>query len=238
MEPGPLALVGSGEYLPEMLEIERELIAGRPPKYVQIPTAASREGAARLNYWVELGAAQAQRLEVQAVPLVVVDRDQADDPAIAAQIEGAGLIYLSGGSPAVLADTLRDTRLWSAIVEAWQSGAALAGCSAGAMVMGDWVPDIRHPNSGGTTGLGLLPELRVLPHFDKMLGWVPDIVTRMLLRAADGVTLVGVDELTALVGGPHVFTVKGKQSAWLLGKGRRQRLAPGETLELAQRRPA
>jgi hypothetical protein len=70
MEPGPLALVGSGEYLPEMLEIERELIAGRPPKYVQIPTAASREGAARLNYWVELGAAQAQRLEVQAVPLV------------------------------------------------------------------------------------------------------------------------------------------------------------------------
>jgi cyanophycinase len=60
-----------------------------------------------------------------------VDRDQADDPAIAAQIEGAGLIYLSGGSPAVLADTLRDTRLWSAIVEAWQSGAALAAVAPG-----------------------------------------------------------------------------------------------------------
>lgn len=238
MTAGPLALVGSGEYLPEMLEIEKELIAGRPLKYVQIPTAASREGAARLNYWVELGRKQAERLGAQAVPLVVVDRDQADDPDTASQVEGAGLIYLSGGSPAVLADILRGTRLWSAIVEAWRGGSALAGCSAGAMVMGDWIPDLRHPNGGGTPGLGLLPELRVLPHFDKMLGWVPDVMTRMLLRAADGVTLVGVDELTALVGGPHVFTVKGKQSAWLLGKGRRQRLAPGETLELTEKKLA
>ncbi len=238
MTVGPLALVGSGEYLPEMLDIERELIAGRPPKYVQIPTAASREGAARLNYWVELGRKQAERLGAQAVPLVVLDRDQADDPDIASQVDGAGLIYLSGGSPAVLADTLRDTRLWQAILDAWRGGAALAGCSAGAIVMGDWIPDLRHPNSGGTPGLGLLPELRVLPHFDKMLGWVPDAVTRMLLRAADGVTLVGVDELTALVGGPHVFTVKGKQSAWLLGRGRRQELPAGATLELTEKKLA
>jgi cyanophycinase len=233
MESGPLALVGSGEYLPEMLEIERELIAGRGPKYVQIPTAAAREGKARLGYWVDLGRKQAERLGVDAVPLVVTDRAQADDPAIAAQVAGAGLIYLSGGSPAVLADTLRDTLLWRAIEQAWRSGAALAGCSAGAMVMGDWIPDLRHPNGGGTPGFGVVPQLRVLPHFDKMLGWVPDAVTRMLLRSADGVTLVGVDELTALVGGPHVFTVRGKQSAWVLGKGRRQRLAPGDTLELA-----
>lgn len=233
MEPGPLALVGSGEYLPEMLEIERELIAGRAPKYVQITTAAAREGKVRLEYWVDLGRRQAERLGVEAVPLVVTHRAQADDPAIAAQVSGAGLIYLSGGSPAVLADTLRDTLLWRAIEEAWRAGAALAGCSAGAMVMGDWIPDLRHPNSGGTPGLGVVPQLRVLPHFDKMLGWVPDAVTRMLLRAADGVTLVGVDELTALVGGPHVFSVRGKQSAWVLGRGKRRRLAAGDTLEVA-----
>jgi len=38
--PGPLALVGSGEYLPQMAEIEGGLIAGRPPRYVQLATAA------------------------------------------------------------------------------------------------------------------------------------------------------------------------------------------------------
>jgi cyanophycinase-like exopeptidase len=143
------------------------------------------------------------------------------------QVAGAGLIYLSGGSPGYLADTLRGTALWTAIVDAWRGGAALAGCSAGAMAMADWVPDIRNPAGRGRPGLGLLPHLRVLPHFDRMLGWVPDLLTRPFLRPPVGVSLVGVDEDTALVGGPHTFTVQGRQSAWLLGNGRRKRLPAG-----------
>src|SRR5262245_64299970 len=92
MDRGPLALVGSGEYLPSMLEVERALIDGRPPRYVQIPTAAAPEGSARLAYWVELGRAQAERLGVEAVPLVVTDRAGADDPAVGVQVAGAGVI--------------------------------------------------------------------------------------------------------------------------------------------------
>ena len=44
--PGPLALVGSGEYLEVMADVEGALIEGRPRRYVQIPTAAAPEGAA------------------------------------------------------------------------------------------------------------------------------------------------------------------------------------------------
>ena len=227
---GPLALVGSGEYTEAMLEVERSLLDGRPSRYVQIPTAAGKEGPKRLSYWVELGRAQAARLGVEAVPLVVTQRAQADDPAIVAQIAGAGLIYLSGGSPAVLADTLRDTALWRAIVAAWHSGAALAGCSAGAMALADQVPDLRDPAGSGGRGLGLLPHLRVLPHFDKMLGWIPDVLTRPFFRPAAGVSLVGIDEDTAIVGGPEDFAVHGRQSAWLLGEGRRQQFPAGTQL--------
>ncbi len=225
--PGPLALVGSGEYLPSMLEIERSLIDGRPPRYVQIPTAAGQEGERRLGYWVNLGRAQAGRLGVEAVPLVVTTRAQADDPQIAAQVAGAGLIYLSGGSPGFLSETLRDTALWRAVVAAWQDGSALAGCSAGAMAMSDWVPDMRSLVGHGRPGLGLLPQLRVLPHFDRMLGRVPDLLSRPFLRSPNGVNLVGIDEETALVGGPETFTVAGRQSVWLLGGGGRQQLLPG-----------
>ena len=225
-----MALVGSGEYLPSMLDVERALVDGQPPRYVQIPTAAAREGAARLAYWVELGRVQAERLGVEPVPLVVTDRAQANDPAIAEQVAGAGLIYLSGGSPRLLADTLRDTALWRAIVDAWEAGAALAGCSAGAMAMADHVPDLRHPTRGGRPGLGLLPKLQVIPHFDRMLGWMPDLLTRPVMRPPDGVMLVGVDEETALVGGPDEFTVAGRQSVWVLGDGKRRRLAVGDTL--------
>jgi len=60
--PGPLALVGSGEYLPVMAGVEGTLIEGRPSRYVQIPTAAAPEGPRRLQYWLDLGAAQAERL--------------------------------------------------------------------------------------------------------------------------------------------------------------------------------
>jgi cyanophycinase-like exopeptidase len=227
-----LALVGSGEYTKAMLEVERALIDGRPPRYVQIPTAAAAEGTDRLSYWVELGRAQAARLGVEAVPLVVTDRDGAEDPAVVEQVAGAGLIYLSGGNPGLLARTLRDTALWRAIVDEWQAGAALAGCSAGAMAMSEHVPDLRHPSRGGDPGFGLLPHIRVLPHFDRMAGWIPDVLARPFFRSTDGVHVVGVDENTAIVGGLETFTVQGRQSAWLLSGGRRREFPVGSTMEL------
>lgn len=233
---GPLALVGSGEYTEAMLDVDRALLDGRAPRYVQIPTAAAPEGEARLDYWVKLGRAHARRLGADAVPLVVRTRAEADDPAIAGAIDGAGLVYLSGGDPLFLAETLRDTLLWRAIEEAWRSGAALAGCSAGAMALGDWVPDVRRPlraitsSTAGRPGLGLLPQLRVLPHFDRFLGRMPDLLSRPFLRNSDGVTTVGIDEDTALVGGPERYVVRGRQSVWVLGNGRRRRVATGEEL--------
>ena len=145
------------------------------------------------------------------------------------------MIYLSGGSPAVLADTLRETGLWPAIVAAWRSGAALAGCSARAMALADRVPDLRNPGGGSRRGLGLLPHVRVLPHFDKMIGRVPDVLTRPFFGTTDGVSLVGVDEVTALVSGPHDFTVYGRQSAWLLSDGRRQQYPAGTRMHLPSR---
>ncbi len=231
MPQGPLALVGSGEYLPSMLDIERSLIAGRPARYVQIPTAATAEGAERISYWVDLGRAQADRLGVEAVPLVVADRAQADDPAIATQVKGAGLIYLSGGSPGLLADVLRGTALLAAIEAEWRAGAALAGCSAGAMAMANRVPDLRR-GTRTRAGFGLTPGIQVIPHFDKMLGWIPDVLTRPFVRPAEGVTLIGIDEETALVGGPTDFQVRGLRGVHVLGDGKRRSYLDGDRLEV------
>ena len=62
---GSLALVGSGEYLPQMAEFEKSLIDdgvknGKKPIYIQIPTAAGRESESRLNHWRDLGREQAE----------------------------------------------------------------------------------------------------------------------------------------------------------------------------------
>ena len=226
--PGKLALVGSGEYLPVMQEIEEWLLDGRPQRYVQLATAAAPEGDRSLARWHELGAAAADRLGAVQVVVDVRDTAGANDEGMAALVDGAGLIYLSGGNPTYLANTLRGTRVWAAIVEAWRGGAALAGCSAGAMAMGGYIPDIRHPKRGGVDGLGIVPDIRVLPHFDRYSRMIPDFVMRPLLT--DTATVVGVDEDTALVSegpaddGLWEFRSRGRQSAWRIDADRRHRI--------------
>jgi cyanophycinase len=233
MSPGPLALVGSGEYLPVMAGVEGLLLDGRADRYVQIPTAAAPEGEQRLRYWLDLGAAQAERLGVQQIPVVARDRGEADAPDLAARVGGAGLVYLSGGNPAYLARTLRGTRLWQAVLAAWRSGSALAGCSAGAMALTDWVPSMRALDREPDPGLGVLPQLRVLPHFDRMLGWAPDLLARAVQRSPAGTTVIGIDEDTALVdltGAGHSWQVHGRQQAWTLADGLRVGHPAGMTL--------
>jgi len=102
-----------------MREIEASLLKGRPAKYVQIATAAVPDGPKVLEYWHDLGKKQADAIGVEQVVLNIETRDDADDLENAAMIHGAGLIYLSGGNPAFLADTLRGTLVWEAIVNEW-----------------------------------------------------------------------------------------------------------------------
>jgi len=216
-----------------MTGIEGLLIEGRPARYVQLPTAAAPEGADRLSYWLDLGAAQAERLGVAQVPVLVRDREEADSADLAGLIDGAGLIYLSGGSPAFLAQTLRGSRVWQAIHAAWQAGSALAGCSAGAMALTGWVPSMRALHREPDPGLGVLPHLRVLPHFDKMLGWVPDLLTRAIMHPPAGTTVLGIDEDTALVdlsGEGRSWQVHGRQQVWALADGPRRGFPAGATI--------
>lgn len=237
MTAGRLALVGSGEYLPVMHDTEAWLLEGRPPVYVQLATAAAPEGQRTLDHWHALGREAAERLGAEQVVVDIRDREGAHDPRWVPLIERAGLIYLSGGNPAFLARTLQGTPAWEAIARTWRAGASLAGCSAGAMALCGYVPDFRHPRRGGTDGLGLLPSLRVLPHFDRYTKWIPDFAMRPLL--ADGVTVVGIDEDTALVGeAPESGSTwelrsRGRQSSWRVEHERRQRINGTLAVEVA-----
>ncbi len=229
-EPGPIALVGSGEYLPQMTAIEGALLEGRAPRYVQLATAAVQDGPSVVEHWHELGIAQAQRLGVEPIIVPVNDRADADNPNFAAMVKDAGLIYLSGGDPNYLAETLRDTAVWRAIEATWRGGAALAGCSAGAMALGSWIPSLRHPRLGSTAGLGLLDKIGVVPHFDAFAKRVPDLLTRFVLPDESKLSVYGIDEDTALVGGPTAWSVQGKSSVWHLTSAGREEFASGSAV--------
>ena len=230
---GPLALVGSGEFTSAMEDIDRRLLEGRPQRVVFLPTAAAPEGEERLRYWIDLGLAHYRRLGFEPVPLSVRNRSDAEDQGLAAAVEGAGLVYMSGGNPAFLAETLRGTAVGQAIGRAWEAGAAVAGCSAGAMAMMERVPHIREPDRTPTEGLGFVRGVVVLPHFDQMEHWMSGATELALKLAPPGFLVLGIDEDTAVIGGPVEWRVYGRQSAWLLSAtGERHRFPAGEKLLL------
>ena len=204
MVEGSIALVGSGEYLPVMADFELSLIKDgqsndKQPVYVQIPTAAGRESRDRLQYWQELGRKQADLLGVEQVFLPIFDREAAMNPDYANQVSESALIYMSGGDPHYLANTLRGTPVLEAIIKNWKSGGSLAGCSAGAMVMSSKIPHFRISSNSPTDGFNLLPNLRVIPHFNKFFKWIPDSAAKVLLDTPGDSILLGIDEKTALV---------------------------------------
>lgn len=200
IQSGNLALVGSGEYLPVMAELESSLIQSGPShRYVQLATAAGQESNERLRHWERIGKEQADRIGAQQIFIPVFNREDAMRIDFAEKIHGAGLIYLSGGDPHYLAETLIGTPVWDAIIKNWKLGSSLAGCSAGAMALGPDVPHFRKMKELGGVGLGLLPKIRVIPHYNKFFKWIPESAAQLFLKAPEGVRIVGIDEGTAIV---------------------------------------
>jgi cyanophycinase len=189
-----LALVGSGEYLPPMESVDRELLArlGKSPRVVCLPTAAGREGPERIGYWSRLGVEHFTRLGAPAEALPVIDRASADDSALAEAIAAADFVYLSGGKPDYLHQTLAGSRAWKAILSVLARGGLLAGCSAGAMVLGERFFGF----PGWNAGFNLAPGITVIPHFDE----IPSAMTHSIrLLAGRQLIVAGIEGNTALV---------------------------------------
>jgi cyanophycinase len=198
---GLIALVGSGEYLPVMEEVDRYLLSYlnvKTPHVVCIPTAAGQEGDESVNRWSRMGLDHFKRLGAEVQALRIIDKVSANDVQYESILESADLIYFSGGNPQYLFETMRDSRAWDAMQRAWKSGAVYAGCSAGAMILSKRIPSFRL--AGTLEGFGIVPAKFIVPHFDAIPGiWKP-IVSALKVQLRKGDRMIGVDENTALVG--------------------------------------
>src|SRR5512133_1138539 len=99
---GLIALVGSGEYLPVMEEVDRHLleslhVSGRNPCVVCLPAAAGKEGDQSVNRWSNMGIQHFERLGADVTALRIINRESANNEEYASVLEGADLIYFSGG---------------------------------------------------------------------------------------------------------------------------------------------
>ena len=219
------ALVGAGEYLPKMEAVDRELLErlGKPAKVVCIPAGAGTEGAARIQYWNDLGVNHFTKLGVEVNAVEIIDSTTADDPKLADQIAEANFIYFSGGKPGYLYETLKDSLAWQAVDTVLADGGLLAGCSAGAMIQGSNI--IGRLNL--SDGFGLLPNSVILPHFDEYPGF---LARASRLISGTDVTTYGIDGMTALFRDGDQLEVIGRGGVTILSKAGKVRYTAGPIL--------
>jgi len=191
---GSLALVGGAEWR-DGCSFDRDLLdASGTDEVLVLPTGAAYEHPGRL---VDAATSWFEGLGAKVHPLMALDRTSASDPDNVTAARDARFVYLAGGNPMHLRSVLVHSPLWDALLSAWQDGATLAGSSAGAMMLCDPAVDLR----GGafTLGLGLIPQVAVIPHADT---WSEDKRHRTLQLAPKGLPVVGIDERTALLRSP------------------------------------
>lgn len=234
---GTIALVGSGEFTPAMEAVDRALLlaTGRTrPRVVVLPTASWPDGEATFRRWGAQGEAHFTGLGAEVEPVMVRGAEDANDPAAVAAIGEADLVYLSGGKPGHLLETLVAGGMGAALRAAHARGAVIAGCSAGAMVLaGHQLRSVgrafvRFP-IGWRNALGLVPGTIVIPHYDAF----PEPLSAAIALAAPGDTLVlGIDEDTVLVGRDGAWQVHGRGRVTIWRGRHRERLRAGDTLRL------
>ena len=208
-----LALIGGAEWTDGCEALDRELLeASGGAEVLVLPTAAAFEQPDRC---VEHATAWFERLGGRVTGARVLQRRDALDPVHVDAVRAARFVYLAGGSPLHLRSVIKETPLWEALVDAHRGGAVVAGSSAGAMVLGDPMID---PRGGAfTVGLGLAPNLAVLPHAE------PDVAThhkRTFELADRGLVLAAIPERAALIRDARGWRAIGDVTIWVDGEQR------------------
>src|SRR5579864_9324985 len=229
---GIVALVGAGEFLETMLPVDRYLVerARERQEAVRVaivPTASAPDGGEVPQRWAKMGVEHFARLGLAAEPVMLLTRQDADDAAIVEQLNGANFVYFSGGKPRYLMETLEGSAAWQTIKGMHQQGGTVAGCSAGAMVLGGALFDF--PQLWRTIpALGLVPGIVVIPHFDE----IPKTLTSTITGGKRKETVVGIEGGTALIVADGQWIVQGKGGVTVFNGKKKQRYLAGERIEL------
>ena len=207
------------------------LAGGRKAHIVLIPTASSIPNDAVETYstiFTRLGAPEAVVVNPRTRPAAAA-------PALVQAINNATGVFMTGGNQLKLSQLFVGTPLADAISRAHARGAVVAGTSAGASIMSQFMISLgadgvtpRQRTSQLTSGLGLLPGVIVDQHFDQRARY-----GRLMSLVAGSPNLLGmgIDEDTAaeirdgrklsVVGSGAVFVVDARAAVSDVPEARR-----------------
>jgi cyanophycinase len=234
-----LGLLGGDEMHAACEPFDRALLeaAGEPAEVRVVTTAVVQNGS------VPMAMANARRyfgrrLGRRVVEVALHRRSDGSRPEVVEALRSSALTFIIGGDPGYLLDSLLDTPAWDAMRQALRSGAALAGSSAGAMVVCETLllrsrnpsPSRRHARQA----LSLMPGLVLIPHLNRFgHGWL-----QAARREARGRDILGLDESTGVVyEGGWLARGPGQVKLWRRGAEPPLVRTDGERLRLRAPRP-
>lgn len=190
---GYLILNGGEAFSPRSRDIDHtwlNFIRGNTrPRVMVLPTAemdkAAKVADTAMRHFNHLGTFAEYKL--------IVNQLTANTRAEYEELHKVDAIVLTDGSPFDFVERLRGTHTEAALHSVLQRKAALMATGASAMGIGAvyWMGGIWEP------GLAVTPHLAILPHHQLVrMRLSPE---RLLENLPDGVTLIGIDDATALL---------------------------------------
>lgn len=227
------ALLGSGEFEDWTDEVDRWLLehSDGDGRVLISPLASAHEGAHVFDDWAGKGLAHYSRTGIPAEVVPIRTREDAASPGALKMLDGASVIFFSGGNPAALCRALMGTPFWAAIEGRLDDGLAYAGCSAGVACLGEKAPDSDNENLDAVDawqpGFGLFSKIWFGPHWDALDTYRPGLTQFFVDSVPPGEALVGIDENTAIVGDGVTWEVRGMSGAHVMRDGAWDHRTPG-----------
>jgi cyanophycinase len=216
-EPGPLIIIGGHEDKEHERTILKEVVRHLTADKLVVATVASHQPEGYFDTYCKVF----RELGVKdLVELYIEERSESRDEAARQILDNAGGVFFTGGDQLRISSQIGDTPIERRIRELHETGAVIAGTSAGASVMSDTML-VKGPSAESyrigelhmAPGLGLVRDVIIDQHFAERGRY-----GRLLGAVAHNPRLlgVGIDEDTAIVLQGQNFRVIGSGAAYVV----------------------
>lgn len=165
------------------------------------------------NVFHELGKTDIVHLDIASI-------EEARDPEKLKLLDGASLVFFTGGDQLKITTRIGGTPIGDKIMELYKSGTSIAGTSAGASVMsatmltsGESDDSHKIGNLGMAPGLGLTRQMIIDQHFAQR-GRIGRLLGAVALNP--GLLGIGIDEDTCIIVTESGFDVIGTNAVYIL----------------------
>jgi len=138
------------------------------PYVLSFSTAAGKEGIERQEYWKNLAIDHFKSLGIRHKHIEAKNKFDIDNKYVINQMSKANVVYFSGGNPQHLINSISVNNFMNELLRIKKIG-ILAGCSAGAMIMGEKMIK--------GTGLKFIKNSIIIPHYgESYYSWISNTI--------------------------------------------------------------